>query len=432
MIVGAGLFGRRFRPGSYPTRTRESSASTSSSRPALRSSGRSVRAAGRWRISSPRPTGSMSYQTIGGYGAVTSTYQPNFGTIFVRLKPWEERKGEALHVKGIMAGLQRQFAAHSRGDHLPVQHPDALRIRGRVRVQFPAAGPQRFDDCRPARRCRRGSSSRRQGSGRSSGTCSARSTRTTRRSRWNSTARRRARWACRSNDVFQAMSTAMGGSYVNDFNRFGRLYRVYAQAEADTRLNTEDIGKIYVRSKTTNEMVPLSTLVTISEIAGTRAHDPVQPAALRRDPGRARAPATPPDRRSPRWSRCSRRRCRRRWASPTRRCPTRRRSRRRRRRRSSMAIVCVFLLLAALYESWRLPWAVLLGLAARRARRILRRVADGLRQQRLRADRPRHADRPRRQERDPDRRVRQGEARRGHVRSRKRRSNRRGCASGRS
>ena len=55
--------------------------------------------------------GIESYQTIGGYGAVTSTYQPNYGTIFVRLKPWEERKGEALHVKGIMAGLQRQFAA---------------------------------------------------------------------------------------------------------------------------------------------------------------------------------------------------------------------------------------------------------------------------------------------------------------------------------
>ncbi len=54
--------------------------------------------------------GAESYQTIGGYGVVTSTYQPNFGTIFVRLHPWEERHGDALHVTGIMAGLQRQFA----------------------------------------------------------------------------------------------------------------------------------------------------------------------------------------------------------------------------------------------------------------------------------------------------------------------------------
>ncbi len=69
------------------------------------------------------------------------------------------------------------------------------------------------------------------------------------------------------NEVFLALSTTLGGSYVNDFNRFGRLYRVYAQADADARLKAEDIGKIYVRSKTTNEMVPLSTLVSIREVS---------------------------------------------------------------------------------------------------------------------------------------------------------------------
>src|SRR4029450_13891172 len=48
--------------------------------------------------------------TIGGYGVVTSTYQPNFGTVFVRLHPWEERHGKALHVTGIMASLRPKFA----------------------------------------------------------------------------------------------------------------------------------------------------------------------------------------------------------------------------------------------------------------------------------------------------------------------------------
>ncbi|HJU61262.1 MAG TPA: efflux RND transporter permease subunit, partial [Candidatus Binatia bacterium] len=51
-----------------------------------------------------------AFTTIGGYGVVTSTYQPNFGTIFVRLKPWGERHSDALHVRGIMAGLQPQLA----------------------------------------------------------------------------------------------------------------------------------------------------------------------------------------------------------------------------------------------------------------------------------------------------------------------------------
>ena len=58
--------------------------------------------------------GVESYATIGGYGAVTSTYQPNFGSIFVRLKPWEERHGEALHVLGIMRRIQRELAATRR------------------------------------------------------------------------------------------------------------------------------------------------------------------------------------------------------------------------------------------------------------------------------------------------------------------------------
>src|SRR5262249_41651947 len=71
------------------------------------------------------------------------------------------------------------------------------------------------------------------------------------------------------NDVFQAMSAVLGGTYVNDFNRFGRLFRVYVQADSDYRRTAEDIGKIYVRSHTTNEMIPLSTLVRVSTVDGT-------------------------------------------------------------------------------------------------------------------------------------------------------------------
>jgi len=71
------------------------------------------------------------------------------------------------------------------------------------------------------------------------------------------------------NEVFQAMSAALGGAYVNDFNRFGRLFRVYVQADADYRRKPDDIGQIYVRSQTTGTMVPLSTLVTIREVPST-------------------------------------------------------------------------------------------------------------------------------------------------------------------
>ena len=54
--------------------------------------------------------GVVSYQAIGGYGVVTNTYQPNYGSVFARLTPWEERHDPSLKVKGVMATLQRQFA----------------------------------------------------------------------------------------------------------------------------------------------------------------------------------------------------------------------------------------------------------------------------------------------------------------------------------
>ena len=44
--------------------------------------------------------------------------------------------------------------------------------------------------------------------------------------------------------AFQALSSSLGGTYVNDFNRFGRLFRVYVQADADYRRTPEDIGNI--------------------------------------------------------------------------------------------------------------------------------------------------------------------------------------------
>jgi multidrug efflux pump subunit AcrB len=55
--------------------------------------------------------GIVSFQTIGGYGAVTNTYQSNYGSIFARLKPWAEREEPEQKVKGNMAHLQQQFAA---------------------------------------------------------------------------------------------------------------------------------------------------------------------------------------------------------------------------------------------------------------------------------------------------------------------------------
>ena len=68
-------------------------------------------------------------------------------------------------------------------------------------------------------------------------------------------------------DVFETMQTFLGGLYVNDFNKFGRTYRVMLQAEPQFRLKSSDIGRFYVRSAE-GEMLPLSTLGSSREIKG--------------------------------------------------------------------------------------------------------------------------------------------------------------------
>jgi HAE1 family hydrophobic/amphiphilic exporter-1 len=68
-------------------------------------------------------------------------------------------------------------------------------------------------------------------------------------------------------DVYQTMQAFLGGLYVNQFNRFGRQWRVFMQADGDARMQTEDIGRFYVRNGD-RAMVPLSALVTLSKVYG--------------------------------------------------------------------------------------------------------------------------------------------------------------------
>jgi len=303
--------------------------------------------------------GIESYQTIGGYGVVTNTYQPNYGSLFARLHPWEERHGAALHVKGIMAELQKEFAAIPEAVVFPFNIPTlsgfgaasgfnfliqdrtgsmAVEQLGEQTRSFVAAARRRpeigniftsFDPNYPQVKV--------------------------------NLDREKARTVgVPVNEVFQTMSTAMGGAFVNDFNRFGRLYRVYVQAEASDRLHADDIGRIYARSKTTNSMVPLSTLVSIDDSAGTeittrfnllRSVELTGAPARGYTSGQALAALeetfaqTMPSEMSFAYSSLS---YQEKIAPPP--APT-----------LILAIVCVFLLLAAMYESWRLPWAVLLG-----------------------------------------------------------------------
>jgi len=161
-------------------------------------------------------------------------------------------------------------------------------------------------------------------------------------------------------DVNTTLGSFLGGAYVNDFNRFGRLFKVYVQAEPEYRKSATDVRYFYVRGKE-GQMVPLNSIVNVSatngpeytnrfnlfraaELSGAPAEGYSSDQAL--DALEEVAQQVLPTDMSYSWNAMSYQ------------------------ERAAagaggqvfiLALVFVFLILAAQYESWSLPFSVLLG-----------------------------------------------------------------------
>lgn len=163
-------------------------------------------------------------------------------------------------------------------------------------------------------------------------------------------------------EITSTISTYLGSAYVNDFNRFGRQYKVYVQAEAEDRLEPDDLAKYYVRSKK-GEIIPLSTLTEVEDVTGpsyTNRFNMYRSAEISGAPSEGyssadalraleEVAATMPKEIGYSWSNMSYQEKAAEGTGGT---------------MFIMALVFVFLILAAQYESWKLPFSVLLGVPA--------------------------------------------------------------------
>ena len=160
--------------------------------------------------------------------------------------------------------------------------------------------------------------------------------------------------------ITSALGTFMGGSYVNDFNRFGRQYKVYIQSEPGYRVTPDNMNNIYVKNNN-GKMVPITTLVSArkttgpdftnrynlfraSEVSGAPAPGYSSTQALTALEEVAKE-VLPRDM-SFDWTNMSYQEKKSSGSAST---------------IFLMALVFVFLILAAQYESWKLPFSVLLG-----------------------------------------------------------------------
>jgi hydrophobe/amphiphile efflux-1 (HAE1) family protein len=159
--------------------------------------------------------------------------------------------------------------------------------------------------------------------------------------------------------VFQTLQAYLSGMYVNDFVRFGRVFKVFLQAEPQFTSKPDDISQFYVRNND-GQMVPLSTLVKVSKMSGpnvvTRfnlfnAAEIIGAAAPGYSSGQAikaieEVMKTMPSGTGYEWSGLTLQEKKSEGQAPI---------------IFGMAVLFVFLLLAAQYESWGLPFAVLLA-----------------------------------------------------------------------
>jgi HAE1 family hydrophobic/amphiphilic exporter-1 len=298
------------------------------------------------------------FNTITGYSLVTGAYSSNMGFFFVQLKPWEERHSAESHAAGVVNALNRAFAqaipeggvvafgppaipglGTGAGFTLELQDrsggaPDylarqtdrfmeAARKRpeiGRINTLYRAEVPQIYADIDRSKVLKSG---------------------------------------VLLSDVNTTLGSLLGSSYLNDFNRFGRVYKVYVQAEPEFRRDPKQLGLFYVRSQA-GGMVPLDTLVTTRPSAGpefTNRFNLFRTAELTGVPAEGYSSAQalealeqtarevlPPDMTHD-WADMSYQEVKAPGVAVV----------------FALAIFLVFLILAAQYESWGLPFSVLLG-----------------------------------------------------------------------
>jgi len=205
----------------------------------------------------------LSYTTVNGFSMLTNSYQPNNAFIFISLEPWEDRAETAKQlvdklnkilvtqitnatafafgppaIQGLGASAGFSLMLQDRGGNNPqylAQQTQAFIAAAqkrpeikRIYTTFNAATPQIKLEIDNEKAMKLG---------------------------------------VPVSKVTEALGAFLGGTYVNDFNRFGRQYKVYLQGEAVERIKPENLNLIYIKNNS-GDMLPVSTVVTATKVTG--------------------------------------------------------------------------------------------------------------------------------------------------------------------
>ena len=205
--------------------------------------------------------------TIAGQSFLLNANGSNFGSMFVMLEPFEDRRHEREWRRRDRRQAPRPLVREIAGrPGRRLRRPAGRRPGQRRRLQAAwsrTAATRASPNCksRPKPGRRRATPSR------GWSACSPCSAPTRRNSTSTSTAPSARRWAWPLSDVFNTLQVYLGGYYVNDFNEFGRTWQVNIQADNRFRDRAEDVASLKVRNAQ-GDMVPLGTLADVRDSTG--------------------------------------------------------------------------------------------------------------------------------------------------------------------
>ncbi|MEJ2523221.1 MAG: multidrug efflux RND transporter permease subunit [Gammaproteobacteria bacterium] len=207
-----------------------------------------------------------SYTAISGFSMLTSTTQTNTGFVFIQLKDWDERPDTESHAKNIVRRLNQAFATRIMEAVAFAFGPPAIPGLGTgsgftMMLQDLGGNPPEYLAEQTQRFVQAASQRPEIASAGSLYRASVPQV------MLDIDKPKALKLGVTLADINSSIGAFLGGAYVNDFNRFGRLYKVYVQAEPEYRDSVDGIDSFYVRNADGN-MVPLSTLVSVSRTQG--------------------------------------------------------------------------------------------------------------------------------------------------------------------
>ncbi|MBV9763313.1 MAG: multidrug efflux RND transporter permease subunit [Acidobacteriaceae bacterium] len=209
--------------------------------------------------------GIQDISVVGGLDIPTATNNSNVSTVFATLKPWDERKAKDVQFQSILGSVQQRYYGIKDGFIFAFGLPPILGLGTSGGFEFMLedrsggdieALAQATDQLVAASHSRPELQN-----------VISTFRNTVPQYKVNVDRDKVQTLGVPITDVYNALQTFLGGLYVNDFNRFGRTWRVYLQAEPDFRRQPSDINRFYVRTEQ-GDMVPLSTLAKTEAVVG--------------------------------------------------------------------------------------------------------------------------------------------------------------------